>query len=222
MLKPASERRNNQEVLCWTDAKISKNTCQLIKFIFSGFIPQKLTSRAFLKNCFSMSPSFYCVKLLQEAGKNNECLEKISSWWFFNLVMYGTDVIQRFSKAELTFAGVKTAVTFLVVFVPFQSYWWLIQPLIHARTANMCHCAWKDFVLGRPIYKDQPLKWFQQFHFMAFSLHLKIIENKQLIISLQSGSVTRVDGRRHNRLLEDQFFSPIFGIRFINERMLMR
>lgn len=37
----------------------------------------------------------------------------------FSLVVYGVDVIQRFSKAELTFAWMKTAVTFLAMFVPF-------------------------------------------------------------------------------------------------------
>lgn len=47
---------------------------------------------------------------------------KISGFAGFYLTVYGTGIIQRSSKAELTLAWVKTAVTFLAMFVLLQSY----------------------------------------------------------------------------------------------------
>lgn len=117
----------------------------VVNIYFWGFYSSRIIFMSFLRNCLSKPLSFYCVKLITAVARR--CKEqwmpgKISGWVFFCFTPYGADIIQRSSNAELTFAWMKTAVTFLAMFVLLQSYLWLTQPLIHATTTNTCHSGW--------------------------------------------------------------------------------
>lgn len=117
----------------------------VVNICLLGFYFLRIIFIAFLRNCLSKPLSFCCVKLntaFARRWKEQWMPGNISGFAVFGLTVCGADFIQRSSKAELTFAWMKTAVTFLAMFVLLQSYPWLTQPLIHATAANTSHIGW--------------------------------------------------------------------------------